>query len=429
MVFFVKLVRTQQYKYAAFAMLAFAAAVFSKETAVLIPVVIAFFYILMVKDRKKSLPAALIAFAGFLVVLVLYFFLRFHAVKLATPAAEFGMAPFLHNLRTLPEYIAKFFIPVHLAPMAGFTVLNTILGLIIIIMLGFFTIRYSSKPFSKELFGFGWFLVFVIPGMMYSHKLGSAAYDYLEHRAYLPMAGIMMLLLFILTGIPEGKIRSRVNSYMLLLAVALGIYSFFYAGNYENPMVFYDHAVSSNPASAMALSNRGLIRAGLKDYRGAIADYEKAVTIKPDYAQAYVNKGISLAAMNDHAGAIMQYDEAIGFDPDLFQAHFNKGNSLYSLGSYNEALREYDRAVKIYPSYVSGYTARGALFFQIKDYISAENDFSAAIKLDSSNSTAYLNRGKSRFNANNRAGARSDWIKASNLGDPEARELLDKYGQ
>jgi Tfp pilus assembly protein PilF len=427
LVFFILMANTRKYKFVIFTLLAFTAAMFSKETAVLIPVLIGLYYILLVKDKKSTIIPVLITITGFLLIMLGYFFLRSQAVRLAAPAAEFGITPLLHNLRTLPEYVSKFFIPVYLSPMSGFTLVNSVLGLLLLIAMAVFTVRFSSKPYAREFFGLSWFLVFAIPGVMYSHKFGSAAYDYLEHRSYLPMAGIIMMLFFIYQGIPDSKMKNRIADFTLLLAVVLGIYSFFYTGNYANPMVFYNHTIESNPASAMALSNRGLIRADQKDYRGAIADYDKAISVKHDYARVYVNKGISLAALKDVAGAIAQYDTAIRYEPDLFQAHFNKANAKYELGSFREAIKEYDVSIKLYPTSPLGYSARGMTNFQLKDYTAATNDFSHAILLDSNNAATYTSRGKSKFNSNDKQGACADWQKAASLNNAEANDLLNRF--
>ncbi|MDP1621960.1 MAG: tetratricopeptide repeat protein [Bacteroidales bacterium] len=427
LVFFIKMVSTRNYKFGAFSLLSFSAAMFSKETAILIPVLIFLYYLFLEKNRRLPIPSVIILFGGFLLIILLYFYMRFQVVKLPAPPEEFGLAPFFHNLRTLPEYFAKFFIPVHLSPMSGFTTLNTVLGALLVALLVFFIFRFGQKPYTKELFGLAWFLVFVIPGVMYSHKLGSEAYDYLEHRAYLPMAGMVMLLFFIYNDVPDSKIKRNIAGYLLLFAAGLGLFSFFYTKHYENPLIFYNHTIASNPASAMALSNRGLIKAEIKDYKGAIADYEKAVAIKPDYAQAYVNKGVSLATLNDKHGAIAQYETAIRYEPELFQAHFNKANAVSDLGLFDEALKEYTRSLEIYPTYVAGYVARGITYSNLKDFVAASKDFSKAIELDNKNAVAYMNRGKIRYNDNDKTGACADWQSAAGLGNEEARELLSKY--
>ncbi len=426
MIFYLKLKATRDYKYAAFALAVFAVALFSKETAVLIPVVVVLYEIIAGKDKKLTRTMLLTLACGTLLIMLLFFYLRSQAVRMSTPALEFGIIPFFNNLRTLPEYIGKFFIPVHLSPMPGFTLFSTAMGMILLACLAWAWWHFSRKS-AAALFGFAWFLVFALPGVMYSHTLGSAAYDYLEHRAYLPMAGIMVLLLFIYNDIPGGKIKNRVANSALFFAFFLGIWSFIYAGNYENPMTFYNQAVASNPASALALDNRGLIRADTKDFRGALEDYDKALSVKHDYAQAYVNKGIALSALNDKQGALVQYDAAIKIKPDLFQAHFNKANTKTGLGLLDEALAEYTLALGISPGYAPGYMARSSVYFNLKNYPAAEQDLTRVLQLDQRNAAAWLNRGKIRYYENNRKGSCDDWTMAASLGEPNAPKLLESY--
>lgn len=366
-------------------------------------------------------------FGGFLLIILLYLFLRSRVILISTPAAEFGIVPFFHNLRTLPEYVAKFFIPVRLSPMSGFTILNTVLGLIFFACIIWISLRLPTKPHKKEAFGLAWFLLFATPGIMYSHQFGSAAYDYLEHRSYLPMAGIIMLLFFIYNDLPEGRLKNRIAYCTISIAAIFGIYSFLYSRNYYDPMIFFDKSVYSNPASAVALNNRGNVKANLGDYPGAVADFEKAIFIKHNYSQAYVNKGISLTALDNKAMAIMMYDSAIRYEPGHFQAHFNKAYTQSSLGLYDDAIKEYSISIKLYPAFVPTYTARATVYYHLKDFAAAAKDFSSAINLDNKNATAYMNRGKIKFALNDKKGACMDWLSASNLGNSEARDLLTKY--
>jgi len=427
MVFFIRLTATRKYKYAVFALLAFTAAMFSKETAILIPVVVLAGFLLLTKDRKALMPQVAVVFGGFLLIILLYLYARSKVVRLPAPAADFGLIPLLHNLRTLPEFLAKFLFPFRLSPMPGFTLLNTLLGVMVFLLLTGLFIRYSKQSPGGVLFGVAWFLIFTIPGLMYHHRLGNAAYDYLEHRSYLPLAGIVLSMAFLCTGIPAGRVKDRVGTFLLFFAFALGIYAYVYAGNYRNPMAYYERAITSNPASAFALESRGQLRAGTQDFTGAITDYDRALAIRPDFAEVYVNKGSALSSLKDYSGAIARYDSALLYEPGLFLAYFNKANALAASGRHGESVTEYTRAARLMPGYTPCYTARGIAYFRLNDMQKAEQDFSKAITLDSVNAVAYLNRGKIRFNAKDVNGACSDWLKAAGLGEREAEDLRQRY--
>jgi protein O-mannosyl-transferase len=427
LVSFIRYVRTGGFWYMAVNILAFALAMFSKETAILFPLAFLFFYFFLEKAPKAGWRGLIIPVLGYIITVLFYFYLRSMVVKIGARPEEFGIRPFLHNLRTIPEFLGKFILPVALAPMPGYTLLNTLAGCFFFLALGALLYRFREGNTLLYLSGLGWYLMFTLPGMMYTHEFGSAAYDYLEHRAYLPLTGIIFVLFILLCTLDDKRLFRNSPYVLMALVVIYGIGSRVYSRNYENPVVFYELAVTANPSSAMALNNRGLIKYDNKDYQGAIADYEKALAIKPDYAEVYVNRGNSRSGMNDKESAMADFELAIKYKTNLFQAHFNKANILNTSGRLAESLKEYDIAMKLFPTYFPGYLTRGAVNFQLKDFPAAKADFSKAIELDKSNGEAYLDRGKVYFMLNDRNKACEDWRSAAGLGMTEARSLLDQY--
>ena len=51
------------------------------------------------------------------------------------------------------------------------------------------------------------------------------------------------------------------------------------------------------PDDAMRYNARGVSKAKLGDYPGAIADFDTAIHLKPDYAIAYYNRGRAMAEL------------------------------------------------------------------------------------------------------------------------------------
>jgi len=82
---------------------------------------------------------------------------------------------------------------------------------------------------------------------------------------------------------------------------------------------------------SIAYCNRGVSKAALKDYYGAIADHTKVIKLDPDYVNAYTNRGISKAALKDDYGAIADFTKSIELDSDNANAYTNRGISKYQL--------------------------------------------------------------------------------------------------
>ena len=424
-IFFIIFLKTGKWQYLATSIFTFALAMLSKETAVMIPFALAFYYFFAQKEKKLQIHTLLIAGSIYLLIIGCYLFLRAQVVKISISGGEFGVLPLLNNLRTIPEFISKFTIPFGLAPMPGFSIAVTLSGVVIIILLTYLIFKYRNEQSRMIIFGAFWFLIFVIPGIAYRHKMGSLAYDYLEQRAYLPSIGLIILLYFIIIRFNKLK---NIHLYLLGLILVYGIYARVYSANYENPLVYYQKAVSSNPGSAMAVNNLGLTRMESgKDYNEAMSDFEKAIALKPDYAQAYVNKGNSKSNTGNDSGAVNEYKTAIKIEPDLFHAHFNLGNSYSKLGMKAESINEYNTAIKLFPTYYPAYFSRGVLKFEMKDYPGASEDFTKAISFNDSYTDAYVNRGKVNYLMNKKQEACHDWEKAQTLGSSESENLIKQF--
>ncbi|MGD1008267.1 MAG: trypsin-like peptidase domain-containing protein, partial [Ignavibacteriaceae bacterium] len=105
-------------------------------------------------------------------------------------------------------------------------------------------------------------------------------------------------------------------------------YSGYYAdkkGNYQEAIDYFTNYLIKYPNDANAYSNRGIAKADLEDYRGAIQDYNQAIEINPNYAGAYYNRGIAKADLEDYRGAIQDYNQAIEINPNDANAYYNRG--------------------------------------------------------------------------------------------------------
>ena len=56
--------------------------------------------------------------------------------------------------------------------------------------------------------------------------------------------------------------------------------------------------------------NRGLAKAELQNYKGALADFTKAIEINPNYSNAYKNRGVSKENLGDLSGACADWKKA-----------------------------------------------------------------------------------------------------------------------
>jgi Flp pilus assembly protein TadD len=398
---------------------------FSKETSVLIPVVVAGAWWLFDPNRSATSRRLVALLAPCVVPVALFFFLRRIIIPKFPAETVFGVTPFLNNLRVIPESIGKFFVPIGLAPLPEFSWLVTGIGAAVAAVLVFLALRGAESMQRKlTVFGIGWYLLFTIPGAAYTNELGSIAYEYLEHRSYLPMMGIILVFGVVLTNQFARAWRDNVARGIVGLVALLGLVSILHARNYKTAERFYDMAIDGNPNSGMALLNRGYLRASKGDVSGAIEDYTRAAVACPTYAEAFVNRGVLYQDMGRMADAGRDFRQAVALNPKLFAAQYNIANWYGRTDDVPNALKHYDESTRLRPGFAEAWAMSGSMRAKMGDLQGALPYFDSALAREPELKVVYTNRGKAYYNAGLRNEACQDWQRGSAIGDAECGELV-----
>ena len=424
---FIKYIRSGNLRFAIIHIVSFGLALLSKEAAIAIPVIFGLWYFFIEKEKKVNPVYLLITLLFYILIIAVFFYIRIGLVKIEVPTTQFGFIPLIKNLRTIPEFIFKFFIPVGLSPMPGFDWSFTIIGILLMTLLAGSAIKSYSGSGKLPAFGLAWFLLFTIPALAYINIFGSAACDYMEHRAYVPSIGILIFINQFLVNNKHTRTNKNIPVYLMFLIIIFGIYSFTYSRNYRTPVAFYDRSISTNPASAVAVYCRGtVVMQEEKKYPEAIRDFEQALRIKPDYARAFLNRGFCREQLNDIDGAMGDYIKASRLNPLAYEPHFDMASLKNSQGLPLEALKEYDTVLKLYPVFYQGFTERAKVRLSLKDTLGALSDLDKAIRLSDQYPEAYLQRGVLRFQTLDDRGALADLNRAILLDDQYPEAYLDR---
>jgi tetratricopeptide (TPR) repeat protein len=424
--FLLKFRETGNFRFFALHGTAFFLATLSKESAILLPLLYVAF--LFLREGRKSLCAKnLPLIPAWGLIAAIYLLLRHHAMNGLPIKTIFGLLPFLGNLRVLPETLRGFFAGYDIPVMPSFTLLPTIGGLIagalLLLVLGLQ--RKLGRP--MVLFGVLWFVVLSIPGMMYRHELGSHAYDYLNHRSYLPLMGVLLL---IVEAAPAAWLSRSKSAFITVAAAILcgtWLLCWRQVGYFADPPAFYNQAIRTNPESALALNNRGKLRSDGDDRQGSMGDFDAAIKLYPGYAMAYNNRGNNKGLLGDLPGAIADLSRAVALDTAYALGFSNLGRWKAMSGDTAGALADYNRSIRLDPNFSGSYNNRGALLGQRGDYDHAAADFQKAIDLDPRFSEAMLNLGRVKLYRGDRAGACVEWQEADRLGNPRVQGLLQQY--
>jgi tetratricopeptide (TPR) repeat protein len=470
----IKFIEGNKWIYLSAHLTAFSLSVFSKETAILFPTVYVLFCYFRYYNKSKIKfinLKNLSLIAGWILIAGLFLYLRSTLINEPINPKLIGIPVFLSNIRVIPEFIAKFFIPIKLNAMPQFSVFISSIGILIIAGIAIFA-KVNRKDLNDLSFiGILWFLVFTAITMVFRHSYRNDSFDYLEHRTYLPAIGLIIFMLSLI----KDLWKERIVYALIPLILAYSVYSFVNTRKFESPMAFYNSIIYEGTKVAVAYYGRGFSKESNGDKQGAIEDYAKAISIRDDFAAAYYKKGNVEHEMKNHGIAIHDFTKAIKsrsnfadaylsrgavyyecgvikqnngdkqgaiedyllaiddyinvlkINPDLAGAYSNRGDVYFKINRREDAIADYKRAIKLNPKYSGFYNNLGILYGTEGNYPESIKFFSKAIICDNKFGNAYLNRGLAYLYSGDKQKACEDFKLSIECGNETARQLYEKH--
>jgi tetratricopeptide (TPR) repeat protein len=198
------------------------------------------------------------------------------------------------------------------------------------------------------------------------------------------------------------------------------------ANDNTGALQYYTKALELDPDNNASLTNRGIIYARLGDHEKAVQDYDQALKgVKKEY-RIYYNRGIAYYNLKEYAKALKDFNQALLLKPGHARSYYNRALVYEGLKNYRLALADYNKSLKLEPGDAQAYCNRGSLYQQQKLYHKALVDYNKAIEVDPAFSDAYLNRAGLQVLKGDMPAALADARKAAELGNEEARLLLER---
>jgi tetratricopeptide (TPR) repeat protein len=153
------------------------------------------------------------------------------------------------------------------------------------------------------------------------------------------------------------------------------------------PLVF-------KPESDTLLRQRGLAKAQMGDYDGAIALFTQLIERNPLNASDYSNRGLTYFQSGRLAEAFADYSRAIELNPRLDGAYNNRANYHAAQGQFLEAILDYDVALDLNPANTRAWINQGITFRDLEMYERAIESFDLALHLGRLEGHIYAERGR-----------------------------------
>ena len=335
-------------------------ALFTKESAVLLPLIFIPSYWFILRRKGDRAVNSLPLLAGWAIVISVWGLLR----KMALPANDqlSGMVfnSFPENLNGMLGYFGKIYFPFNLAaiPVPSDTALIYGISALALVVSLFALKGIKSKPLF--ILGLAWYLLFLLP-----YIVNSSGYaNFLEQRLYLPMAGLM-LMLGQSKALDNLDLRKNIQRWLFTgLLIFLAIMSLAHNQKYQNGEIFWEYAAKTSPRLFYAHDMLGKVRFQNGEYNQALISFQEAAKLKPDYYHAYNNMGMALYALGNVSEAEMHFKKALAIDPGYAEAGSNLGILYAGQNQMDSALKYQLRAFHLAPDDENYAVNAGRLYSQ-----------------------------------------------------------------
>lgn len=200
------------------------------------------------------------------------------------------------------------------------------------------------------LLGLGFFLIMLAP-FMGLHWISYMNETWvLDHLLYIPMIGLIGLVVAGLGELARQLPRSVHPLGMGILTIAVGslaMISHGYAEAFQGEATLSAYNLRYNPNSASLHNNLGVALAKADRLTEAVEQFEAALRLDPGALNTRQNLGNALLSLGRVSEAIEQHQQLLKLNPNLWEAHRCLGDDLMQAGQVAEAIAEYREAVRL----------------------------------------------------------------------------------
>lgn len=341
--------------------LLFFAALLTKETAVLLPFLALAWVLIFERPYfswfKLGLSAAGAAVFGFI-----WYLLRIAALGHASDGV-LGQS-LLNNLLSPLIFLGKVFLPLNLSvypvPADSPWFYGAIAGLLLIALI----IVARPRRLTRLFFGLTWFWLILVLGS--ARPDGDLFRNFMEHRLYVPMFGLLLVLAELekyFLSWPRRRCQYLLTAVIVIFALLAGRH----AGNFSDRLSFWRQAVASSPHAPLAQRNLGAMYYldGQADqaeilFRQALALNEQEPMAHNNLAAIYIDRG-------DWWRAEAELKKELEINPNYDLALYNLGRVYYERRRYQEAAFFWQETLRVNPRHQEAYLKLREAWQKIED--------------------------------------------------------------
>lgn len=341
-------------------LLFFVLALFTKESALVLP----FFYLgwwiwIHRANLRKTLP---IIFLLWSVIGFVWFALR--SIALGQNPVKYTLLEAVKtiggNWQAIVLYFGKIFLPVNLSVLPTLVDSTLIFGIVSLVL--FIILSLIRRPRNFWIYGLGWaiFLGFLLPGFIRPNTVYMP--DFLEHRLYLPMIGILISLSQLLPDFKKG-----VGDGAAILAICIfGLINVVHSRVFSDSLPFWINAATNSPHHPLAHKNLGAMYYLNGQLDQAEGEFLKSLDLNKTEPMINNNLGLIYLDRGDDDLALKYFQKELELYPSYDNAHANLALLYYKEKKYDLAEAEWLTTVAINPDHKDALKYLAVYYAQVK---------------------------------------------------------------
>lgn len=337
-------------------------ALFSKEMAIVLPLLLLLYDTLLNKEKISLLhPARWTIHAGYWMVSLFYLWVRFWVLRNPKEIqVGYIQDSFWVNALTMFKvfflYLKQLIWPSHLSP-DHFVEISTKLNdpRVMLSLAGGAGLAAVWVLFLKRSRLLAFFMAWTVVGLLPVMNLVPFLKDNLmaDRYLYLPSIGFCA---FMSQGLTEiGPWKQRAKPFLMVLLLGYGFLTFRRVGEWRNAVQFWGRAVVTDPQSIESHNRLGAAYSQRGEFEKATEEYLKALRLNPKSTRALNNLGNVYFSTGRYDRAIQMYDQSLAIDPHFAVTYSNRGSAHKMAGQGEQAISDYLRAVELNPAFAEVY--------------------------------------------------------------------------
>ncbi len=352
--FWLKFIKTGKNEYLLLHLSLFLIALFTKESAIALPVMIMFYGLWIMHTPLKKYS---IAMPAWVILTLIWAVIRFYALgggsEVPFSAQIFSV---FKNIPAVIPFLGKTLFPFDLSvfPIFADMKVSILLGIVATILLIALMVITKPKQWFYYFFGVIWFMVFLVPSFV---SVNNQISNFSEHRSYLSLIGILFIFM-------SCNPVNKTNFFKLIpvtalagVAILFSLLTFLHTRHFRDNFTFWQNAVETSPSHAFNYNNLGAMYYMSGDLEKAEPLFRKAILINPYEPMANSNTGLVCMNTNRPEEAEKLYLEEIRVNPNYDHAYYNLGLLYFNHSRTDEAISKWEKTLEVNPFYVDAYKA------------------------------------------------------------------------